>query len=97
MTTITFTDADGNIYDTGIELPNDPDFDAIPNVDLAERIADYTAPTKRYDGAITVSVISSLNTRSMERSPHEQSLHNTTPNLGISDAAERLHDSPNRA
>lgn len=29
MTTLKFYDADGNEFDTGIEQPNDPDFDAI--------------------------------------------------------------------
>ena len=45
-----FTDADGNDWTTECPPSNDPDFDLI-------RIADYTAPTKRYDGAITISVI----------------------------------------
>lgn len=29
MTTIKFYDADGNEFDTGIEQPNDPDFDDV--------------------------------------------------------------------
>lgn len=30
MATLTFTDADGNLFDTGIEQSNDPDFDPRP-------------------------------------------------------------------